>query len=83
MARDPERKWVWGQIAALFSEAFCLLSPQGPRFGELLGWDVGQGDTQEAEAAKCSVLPIPGTAMVACCDHAQAFDGHGTTRETM
>lgn len=26
MSRDPERKWVWGPVAALFVEAFsrCL-----------------------------------------------------------
>lgn len=52
----------------------------------LVSYSVGMWDreiTQEAEAAKSSVLPVPGTGMVACCDHSQAFDRHGTTRETM
>lgn len=72
-----------GADCCFFIEAFCRLSPHGPRSGGMHGQGVTQGVTQDAEATKPSVLPAPGTATVAHSDRAQAFDSHGTARGTM
>lgn len=78
MTRGPERQWVCEQIVALFVEAFCLLSPCGPRIGGVHGQGVEQSGTQEVEATKSPVPPTPRTATVAQCHRAQAFARLGT-----
>lgn len=72
-----------GADCCFFIEAFCHLSPDGPRSGGMHCQGVTQGVVQDAGATKPSVLPAPGTATAARRDRAQAFDSHGAARGTM